>query len=872
MSEIQKNVKNKYIVFLGSVVLVLVLGFTFFFVKDYIFKSTQENKTELTSVVHEEDIYTNKVQKIFNSRCVACHGCYESPCQLNLQSYEGLARGVHADYVFDRDRSEEAVPTRLFEDANTLSEWRRLGFKDVIGKDEPQLSVLSNAVQLTLQGRPEPKNKYPEGRQCINQETPVLIQRMKHTRLGMPYNLPGLDETQITTITDWVNKGAIPPVPVDVVERDPKYKGIISKWENFLNHPDYKHKLTSRYIFEHLYLAHLYIKENPRQFYRLIRSETLCDKPVMIPTRTANATPFIKPSMTSFYYCIVKFPATIVNKSHLPYEISSAKVDWMHNLFIMPAWQIDSGELPPYQTDLPIKKPLMHTYENSNLNSKDNPNVLFEDEIKTNKTASNPFFIFKNIPQESRYRFLLEDSYFHIMTFMKGPSCNGTMAVNAIQDRFFVFFMTPEMDRKINTQEVLEFHQFPGRYGREVEDKKISAYIKQVRHRNKSRKLINKNLAISAPNGLPMETIWDGDREQRNGILTTNNRNAVLTILRHNDSASVERGAVGDITKTAFLMDYSTLERMVYDLVVNFDVFGNFGHMMLTRTYMGLIRTDAENTYLNFFPPDTRLALKKAWYNDHESLVKWSKLKKQNLLDKLALKILDLVSWTKLQQGELYNENRVAQIPSAINFQTKEPQDMHLEMIQKILFDHLGSDIIGADDRLNWNKLKSVENSDQIEAKLSELTGKAQNKKQPFNFFFPEISYIVLGTKNKHDSRTYQKFYSLIHNREFNSISLVIGEEYHHRPEDDTLSLFPKVVGYYPNQFFYVEDNQRSVDEFVNRALAVTDIETYAVFLEKYGVKRMDSEIWNIYDFIVDKYHKEDVVGAGYLDLSRYNY
>ena len=38
--------------------------------------------------------YTRDVQPIFTEKCVACHACYDSACQLNLGSAEGVARGA----------------------------------------------------------------------------------------------------------------------------------------------------------------------------------------------------------------------------------------------------------------------------------------------------------------------------------------------------------------------------------------------------------------------------------------------------------------------------------------------------------------------------------------------------------------------------------------------------------------------------------------------------------------------------------------------------------------------------------------------------------------------------------------------------------
>lgn len=856
---------------LGALISVFLVGFSI----DKYESSLEEVQIEpipQVELLDVDNLYSGGVQKVFNSRCIACHGCYESPCQLNLQSYEGLARGVHASDIFERDRSDEVPPTKLYEDASTLEQWRRLGFKDVIGNKKQ--SVLLNALELSQGKRPKPWSTYPEVRQCINQSTPNLKIRMQDKYLAMPHNLPALESDQIALIKKWVMAGAPAPKPESLREDHPERAKVIEEWEKFLNTRDYKHQLTSRYIYEHLFLAHLYFKDHPRLFYRIIRSKTSCESPEMISTRTPND----DPSTLDFYYCIIKFNATIVNKNHLPYEISLHKLNWIKELFITTHWDVTSGALPPY------KKIITKTKLNLKDLSKLSKESLFpkenEKDIKQNKIASNPFQVFKNIPQESRYRFLLEDSYYHIMTFMKGTSCNGTLSVNAVQDHFFVLFMDPAADLKINTNSVLDFHEFPGRYGKEVEDIKINSYIKQTETRKRARHRRNENLLKEYAAGLPMEAIWNGDRTPEEDevasnkkILTHNNQNAILTIFRHNDSASVSRGPLGDLTKTVFVMDYSTFERMAYDLVINFDAFGSFGHMLLTRTYMSLIRSDAEDNYLSFFPLEIRNKLLDVWYNDRESEVLWDKLREQKVLDKLAQSILDLAEWTKLHKKFL-GDKEITTIGHAIPFSSglSDPRDYHLELMKKILFEHLGPDIIGHDDTLNWKKLKSVSQSNEAEEILSVLTQEVRDKKHPYVFFFPELSFVVLGETKSNGQRVYKKFYSLIHNREFNSISLMFGEEYHHTPEEDTLVLTPKVVGYYPNQFFYIEDNEDSIKKFVEMISQVTNQKSYQAFLNTYGVKRMNPEMWKIYDFIVEQYHKADPIESGYLDLSRYNY
>ena len=59
------------------------------------------------------------------------------------------------------------------------------------------------------------------------------------------------------------------------------------------------------------------------------------------------------------------------------------------------------------------------------------------------KVASNPFIAFSSIPPSNRYRFLLDEAEFTIMGFIKGPVCRGQIALNVIEDHFWVVFINP---------------------------------------------------------------------------------------------------------------------------------------------------------------------------------------------------------------------------------------------------------------------------------------------------------------------------------------------------------------------------------------------------------------------------------------------
>ena len=80
--------------------------------------------------------------------------------------------------------------------------------------------------------------------------------------------------------------------------------------------------------------------------------------------------------------------------------------------------------------------------------------------------SANPFDVFRQIPAVSRYQFLLDDARYVIMGFIKGPVCRGQVALNVIEDHFWVFFSNPDEgfsdeDRRELTNEVADYLQMP---------------------------------------------------------------------------------------------------------------------------------------------------------------------------------------------------------------------------------------------------------------------------------------------------------------------------------------------------------------------------------------------------------------------------
>lgn len=137
--------------------------------------------------------------------------------------------------------------------------------------------------------------------------------------------------------------------------------------------------------------------------FALVRSTTPPGQPV---NRIATRRPYDEPNVDRVYYRLVAYPATIVDKTHQPYALNDNKLDRIQELFIKPDY--DVKELPSYK-----------------------PTV-----------AANPMTAFAALPVEARYNFMLDNAQNTIMSFIKGPVCRGQLALNVINDRFWVFLLT----------------------------------------------------------------------------------------------------------------------------------------------------------------------------------------------------------------------------------------------------------------------------------------------------------------------------------------------------------------------------------------------------------------------------------------------
>ncbi len=772
------------------------------------------------NIAEEAIAYDTHIKQIFDNRCIACHACIESPCQLNLQSYEGAMRGAHKNNVYGRLRKRDGNPQRLFEDKESTMGammWRSEGFFDIVGGYNEKLQE-TNSVLLDYLAKPSAKGKrirpektVGESKQCLKESEGTHLIAGKKSDLSMPYGLPRLANQDIQTLERWVKDGAKRSLNENLEEElfMPKEsdKEIIKKWEAYLNSDSLKQKIVSRYLYEHLFLADLYLTENfsadnRPDFYKLVRSKTKCQEKIdMIATATPNS----DPGVSEWYYCLKKNIATIAIKNHLQYPFHERQFRWIQNNFTSEPWTATS--FPSFSKAL----------------------------------TSNPFIVYKELPVKMRYRFLLRDAHYHVATFIKGPVCNGTTAVGVVQDQFYTFFFDPETDPMVTNAEYRSIIEkqvvMPGAF--ELDDQRRnfkSDYSKMSSARIAFEKTRQEVLAKQFPTGLTLNQIWDGHgvNMPEEGV----NDHALLTVLRHSDNIKVEKGAFGDTSKTVFLLDYAVFERIVYNLVVDFDVFGSAKHQVLTRLYMDLIRYDAENNFLQFLPENYRVKLKSSWYQGGY----------------LTRKIL-------ANQKEFdINTVKTAVPYSKPKHQYDEP-NYKLEFFQKLFFERMKDITAMHPDPINWKELnpavhKTVSGQDKIISELASV-------RAPYVQFFPENSVLFI----EDESGSIKMKYHIVHIRQRSNIAILFQDN--HAPDEDTLAISRVYKGSYFNRFFRVKESE--LKNFIDDVSIIDTKPEFNKLIKKYGVDRMDPNFWSYYDHLNRDVFANRPIEAGYFDLSRYD-
>ena len=728
--------------------------------------------------------YRDDVQPVLERRCVVCHGCYDAPCQLKLGAWEGVARGASKAQVYDATRLAEAPPTRLFVDAQQPSQWREKGFFAEMNERTP--SPENNLAASVLYRSLVQKRAHPLPDEAVlssafdfsldrSQSCPRLDQmdayERDHPLGGMPYGLPGLNEREQGVLTRWLAAGSPDDGPLPLPSTLTRQ---VREWEQFLNGPSNKERLMSRYLYEHLFLGHLVFESDAQQrSFRIVRSAAAPGAPA---APLATRRPYDDPGVARFYYRLVPEREALLAKTHMPYLLSAARMVKYRSWFLDPEYRVDT--LPSYAIG----------------------------------QASNPFITFAELPPDSRYRFLLDEAEFFIMNFIKGPVCRGQMALDVIEDRFWVYFVDPtsgaaEAGAELIVRQAPDL-RLPASYGSDAPAVRAWRQLERSETRIISAKAELLNQRFGGTQKLGLSAIWDGDG---------NNSNAALTVFRHFDSASVVKGLVGGPPKTAWVIGYPLFERAYYLLVAGYDPFGNLGHQLTSRLYMDFMRMEGESSFLLLLPRSAREPTRDHWYRGATADAK---------------SFVDGV--------------RIA-IESGIAFRTNDPQRELYEMLSARLAPVLlpRFELTAVTDpalRDNLQRLASVKG-----ASLSWL---------------PEA--VVLRVDDPPRAPAY---FSLLRNTAHSNVSHLLLEKAQLMPDENTLTVVAGFIGAYPNAIY-----RATKAELPALAAAIAKLGSeadYRALADRFVIRRTNPAFWAASDAMVDAYTAWAPLEAGLFDYNR---
>ncbi|AMS17639.1 peptidylprolyl isomerase [Pseudomonas chlororaphis] len=732
--------------------------------------------------------YTRDIQPIFTEKCVACHSCYDSACQLNLGSGEGAARGASKIPVYDGERSKAQTPTRLFYDASGKHAWQGMGFYSVLDAQGSQAALMARMLELGHKTPLQPNAKLPDNIVLgLNREN-MCAQPAEfdgyakaHPREGMPLAVTGLTDQQYQTLQRWLASGA----PIDEQGLAPSAREAMQvlQWENLLNAPGARESLVARWLFEHWFLAHIYFEGGePGHFFQWVRSRTPSGQPIdLINTRRPNDDPG-----TQVYYRLWPVQGVIVHKTHITYPLSAAKMARVKTLFYSGDYQVTA--LPGYGPG----------------------------------RRANPFETFEAIPAKARYQFMLDNAEYFVRTFIRGPVCRGQIATDVIRDNFWALFQAPEHDLYITDPayrgQATPLLAMPGQ--NDDVGSVLSLWLAYRDKRNEYEILRRDSYADAPPPS--WSTLWAG------------NDNALLSIFRHFDSASVTKGLIGEVPQTMWLFDYPLLERTYYQLAVNFDVFGNVSHQAQTRLYFDLIRNGAEQNFLRLMPAGTREDFLDDWYQNSGKFKMW--LDYESIDDDKA---------------------------SALVLDEKDPKrDFANQLLNRYGDLNARPDPINRCDGAYCSRPNIDPALQNAEQALSGLVSRPAAGMRVIDLL-PEATMLRIQAPSGK-----RVFYSMLRNRAHSNVAFLLGESLRYQPGLDTLTIYPGVLSSYPNFIFNIPAGQ--VPEFVAEMENAKDAHRFEKIVERWGIRRSHPQFWQYFHDQTQYILETDPKEAGVLDMNRY--
>lgn len=719
----------------------------------------------------EHDRYLDDVQPLLGKRCVTCHGCSSSPCQLKLTSFEGVRRGSNPHGFF----STQGPPTRL-KDGVTEADWTAKGFYSVVtGGDQSIMSKLvahgrqHNAPGFDLAPAYSIYAQRAEllAFACVDQPG-ELDERLAKKGTGMPLGLPALTDDEAGVLLRWLKDGAEGPSEANqkTLER-PRDEAKVAEWESFLNDGDARWHHAMQYVYEHVFFGKFHFDDSAKgrgDFFELVRARERTGPIHELVTEAPGDDPG-----APYFFRLKKFTPLVSAKDHIVFNADAS---------LMARWKALFGGDWAAPT-APSR----------------------------GRAGQNPFAFFEAIPAPARYQFMLDNAHALIDAMVKGDVCTGSQATSAIRDRFFTVFMKPSSDPSAKDPKLgrASYEHLDPTDPSPMRDAALEEAFEQALRREK-------------PEGLSESDIWDGDKKDKN---------AWVTVLRHDTNSSAHQGPAGQLADTVWVLDYANFERLYYALVALYKPWGPMGQKATAWQTMAQVRSHSEDLFLMLMPEGKRDELRK--------------------------------SFTPGFSTPAATPMRGAGYPSAV--QDLDGARPVAHMVSK-LRTYLGPEIARGDG-LEGDPMVALPASPariatpaDADAALALLAAKST----ALAAVLPEVTWLTVDTGNE------KLRYTLVANRIFGSSRRTVDAESVHRPELDSVSVIRGRRGGFPQLFLTVPMAQLAA--FVAAANGAPA--ERAALRTKYEIARNSPAFWATLDEEHERAIKDEPLHAGIIDTSAY--
>jgi hypothetical protein len=404
------------------------------------------------------------------------------------------------------------------------------------------------------------------------------------------------------------------------------------------------------------------------------------------------------------------------------------------------------------------------------------------------------------------------------MTFIRGPVCEGQVAVNVIRDHFFSFFIDPDQDLSVIDSTFLkkaaDLLDLPAK----GKSSPFESYYESYKEQQKKYLAFRaKRYSASKIDVSSLKTIWDGDGEDRD---------AALTIFRHFDNSSVIKGLSGGTAQTVWVMDYPIFQRMYYLLAAGFNVFGNVFHQSSTRMYMDNLRVEAENNFLYLIPQSARKKVRQSWYKGEDAQ---EKMKDENELFSRFYK----------------NTQSVAE---------SKPQDIVDSVVDRLKTSRLAA-ILDTKDPYNC--------SGNMPETVHRLTCSLVKSKGEFRHHMPEVTMLSVTDKK---GKSHLIFLSKLTGHL--NVAFMFQESERLDKSMDRVIATKDWVGSYANFIGHMSENQYKA--FVSSLLKAKNKKEVEKALVKHGASRLDRQFWAKFDVLDSLLKQRFPIQYGKVDLSKY--